>query len=146
MQVEDGPLGIANMDPFSISVGVASLIDIIFKTTVAIRSFTKKAHGAKTEISRVRLQLAQLEGILKHIQNEADVESEISTPLKEKTYPIINECMEILSRIKSILDDCNGRFGPGRWALDLSARVHEESELLDDNIRILELILNRTTG
>lgn len=37
MQVEDGLLGIANIDPFSISVGVTSLIDIIFKTTIAIK-------------------------------------------------------------------------------------------------------------
>lgn len=106
----------------------------------------KKAHGAKTDMSRVRLQWARLEGILKHIQIATDIDNEISTPLKEEIYPIINECMEILSRIKSVLGDCNGRFGPGRWALDLSARVDEESDSLDDNIRILELILNRTTG
>jgi hypothetical protein len=146
VQVDDGLLGIANMDPFSVSVGVTSLIDVIFRTTIAIKSFMKNAHGAKTVMSRVQLQLARLECILKQTQNEADFDNEISTPLKEKIYPIINECMEILSRIKPVLGDCNGRFGPRRWALDLSARVDEENELLDDNIRILELILNRTTG
>lgn len=110
------------MDPFSIVVGTASLIDISWRVGNYLRDVHEAAGEVEGEITSLAREIQSLDSVNKSIKNLHEVEIEVlpenlseipdqARDLWQNTVKILQDCHATVEKLKVILEAIIGKEG-----------------------------------
>ncbi|KAK0644267.1 hypothetical protein B0T16DRAFT_194820 [Cercophora newfieldiana] len=133
------------MDPFSITVGVLSLADIVGKTSTAISNFVQTMRSARLDLVATSRHLGELSSTLSLLRSDDD--AQIPEAHRLQIRSILTSCESILGAINTALDrpEYKTSAGPLKWAFSGKKEVETLNKKLETHIRTLGISVEATT-
>jgi hypothetical protein len=136
------------MDPFSIGVGCASLIQMIIVSSISISSFVKSSRHARHELEQVDKQLRELKFILDIFQDDVRPHEAALTVVeshRDAIFDLFNTAREAIEGVDLLIREHDGVLGPGLWALTGKTKVQNLTRTLEASIGRLKDVMDAVT-
>ncbi|KAK0663022.1 hypothetical protein QBC41DRAFT_329336 [Cercophora samala] len=129
------------MDPFSISIGCITLLEVAQKTIKQLFELSKRYTDARSDLLTAITQLQSLTKVLELIQYDEENQRSMDTPdLKnDLIMDQVNFCMDMIEELQVVIASIND--SRIKWAISGKAAVENIYKQLQTATEQLELIL-----
>ncbi|KAK4200997.1 hypothetical protein QBC40DRAFT_278959 [Triangularia verruculosa] len=130
------------MDPFSISIGCITLLDLVTKTSKQLSELSKRYCEAPSELSRVSTQLQDLTHLLElisHDEYKQCTDFEDPNSKNDLIMDQVNVCMDIVEELQTLISEIND--SRLTWAITGKSAVENICNKLQMETAQLEFIL-----
>ena len=90
------------MDPLSLTVGIASLLTTVIKTSISITTFVRTVRGARKDLEHVTRELSSLQLSLSMLSEDCE-EIELPASLEGNLRNVLKNCEVVVSEIERTL-------------------------------------------
>ncbi|KAK4172247.1 hypothetical protein QBC36DRAFT_390560 [Triangularia setosa] len=127
------------MDPFSITIGCFTLLEVAQKTIKQLFELSKRYHDARSDLIRVMTQLQSLTHVLELILYDEAKQRTGSDLNNDLVMDQANVCMDIIEELQGVIASINGSHF--KWVISGKATVENIYKQLQTATEQLELIL-----
>ncbi|KAF7550852.1 hypothetical protein G7Z17_g5434 [Cylindrodendrum hubeiense] len=128
------------MDPFSITTGCLTLIEVTAKTVIQLTDFTRRCRDARSDLFTVHSELNELTLVLELLKEDSSAITTIPQALQMQVVSIIAKCGTVVTEIDALLVKHNKpRTGAVRWAWDGKDAVNALRQCLETHRSALML-------
>lgn len=142
------------MDPLSLTTACVALIAAAGKTSIAVAGFIRGCLEARSDLTTVAGELAQLQLVIDLIKDDGGIIDHNVTPapLQTQILSTINNCSAIITQLNDVLQKYQGKGGAAKWAtygkpeitlLRMSLEAHRGS--LNLALELVSLSLSKAT-